>query len=466
MTGEKYTRRKILKGTLIGTLTGMLGSLLAACDTHNDKKNKAKFLVPVPVKVDNAMWSWWTKPILLRDYSATKNKTYLVFTESVGTAGLAVIDHLAEKVDRYTLSGAFSPDDHNAGCVVTGNGKVAVFLQGRNVIGEPGEKMFYVEFNEGESPEGIPMKSFDFATPPQRSNYPNVFNSAGEIFVLSRNQQALGNQWHYVLGTWPLTTFSAPKAFFASKVWTWPYFAVRRSTVNKDVFNFALGWHPFDGKHHDIYYGEIHRNGLTAPWDVVSKGTVVGNMTTGAGLPFDENSFEKVYECPDGYSTRLFESSDDCVVFAVFDPANNVADYRYAIKENGVWSNYSICSGGLPFHGQGIRNYYGGVAISERSKFILTVCREEAGQWIVEEYFSTNKGKTWAVAVGSTQVAPPGLVYGRPMEEVLSEEAHGVYKKELISMSWLGTYSPSDYTVFNTNAVSIRHPLYKQLTTK
>jgi hypothetical protein len=458
---NKHTRRSIL-----GAALGAISAVLVGC---HDSKPKTKppivppvEYVPEPFEIPNAMWSWWTKPIVLRDYSLQKNKTYLVFTQSAGAVGLGIVDHNTKTVNRYILSTVFTPDDHNAGCVVTGNGKVAVFLQGRNVVGLPGDKMFYVEFDDGQDPTGLPLQSFDFATPPQRSNYPNAYNADGELFVLSRNQQAVGSQWHYVLNTWPLTTFTAPKTFFGSSQYKWPYFAIRRNTNDKNIFNFALGWHPFDGNHHDIYYGQLLRHGTTAPWDVVSKGAVVGNLTTGAGLPFNESHFEKVFECPAGYSTRLFEASDDCVVFALFNSADNIADYRYAIKVGGVWSNYSVCKGGLPFHGTGIRNYYGGMAISERSKFVLSVVREEAGQWSSEEYCSFDGGQNWMPVALTKVVAPAGQVFGRPMEEVLSEESFGVYTGELVSASWVGTYDVNDYTIFNTKVVSTRAPLYKK----
>ena len=215
--------------------------------------------------INNAMWSWWTKPIILRDASSTKNKTYVVFTETNGAVGLAIIDHVNNTTTRHIIADSFTPDDHNAGCVVTGNGRVAVFMQGRTITNRPGEKMFYVEFNEGENPSGQPLREFDFATAPQRSNYPNAFNADGELFVLSRQQQALGNQWLYVLNKWKLQEFSAPKTFFASNKYTWSYFAIRRNWLNKNRFDFALGWHPFLGSHHDIYWGSIMRHGATAP---------------------------------------------------------------------------------------------------------------------------------------------------------------------------------------------------------
>jgi len=446
------TRRNFLK--LAGASTSILLPTIA------DAGKKSKYEA-VPFEIPNAMWSWWTKPIVMRDFGKNKNKTYLVFTETAGAVGLAIVDHSKRTTERHIISTAFTPDDHNAGCIVTGNNRVAVFMQGRNIIDQPGNKMLYVEFKDGENPTGLPLKSFDLAIPPNRSNYPNVYNSRGELFALSRNQQALGEQWNYVLGSWPMTEFSPPQAFFASSKWTWPYFAIRRNPQDSGLFHFALGWHPFDGKHHDIYYGTIVRQGPPKqPWNVVSGGKHIGNMTTGKGLPFNEDSFEKVYVCPPGYSTRLFDVVDNAVAFAIFDPANHIADYRMAYKSHGKWTSYSVCNGGLPFHGTGIRNYYGGMAISERNKFVVTVAREVSGSWIVEEYQTRNEGYSWAV--NSRSYAPAGSVFGRPMEEVLSEESCYYYDKELISASWYGQYDVNDYTKFNTTVKSTRSPTYKK----
>lgn len=474
---SRYPRRWLLRSTALvaacAPFSGLLGCANrpappladagmepdggAPPDAGSEPDAGAPEYLSTPFLIPNAMWSWWTKPVVLRDYGPSKNKSYLVFTESTGAVGLAILDHQTQTQTRHVLSAAFTPDDHNAGCVVTGNGKVAVFMQGRNVLGLPGEKMYYVEFDEGADPAGLPLGSFDFATAPNRSNYPNAFNADGKLFVLSRNQQALGEQWRYVLNTWPLGAFAAPRPFFASSQFTWPYFAVRRSTLDRNVFVFALGWHPFDSTHHDLYYGKLLRHGVGEPWDVVSRGMVLGNLTSGAGLPLDESHFERVYACPAGLSTRLFEASDDCVVFAVFDPADGAAEYRFAVKKSGAWTSFSVCSGGLPFHGLGVRNYYGGMAISERDRFVVSVVREESGRWLAEEYKSLNEGETWQRV--SRSEAPPGGVFGRPMEEALSEEAFGAYTGPLVSAHWQGEYSPTDYTSFLTDVVSLRHPL-------
>lgn len=440
------SRRDLIKGALVGLFVPLHNAVGGTGVLPKDFYSSS-------FRINDAMWSWWTKPIVLRDYGKNKNKTYVVFTQADGAVGLAVVDHKKRKITRHIISTAFTPDDHNAGCVVAGDGRVAVFMQGRNIVGHPGDKMFYVEFGDGENPSGLPLKSFDFATAPNRSNYPNAYNSDNELFVLSRNQQAIGNQWNYVLGTWPLTTFQPPKPFFASQRYTWPYFSVRRSTEEKSVFNFALGWHPFDGKHHDIYFGQINRYGRH-PWDVVSGGKLIGNMTTGVGMPFTENNFELVFKCPDGYSTRLFDVSDDTVAFALFNPSNNVAEYYVASKESGQWVSSRLVTGGMPFHGTGVRNYYGGMAISERDRKTITVAREYNGAWFVEEYQQKSNGQ-WKRNYSNR--APEGNVWGRPMEEVPSEQAFDQYRHDLISASWMGTYDPNDYTKFNTTVLSTRN---------
>ena len=264
---------------------------------------------PIEINVNNAMWSWWTKPVTLRDVTSINNWTYSCFTHSNGAVGLAITNNLTRNTTAYTVTanGVFDPDDHNAGSIAAGNGKVAIFIQGR-VSKSPynTNNMFYIEFNEGTSPAGKTLNNINFSyeSTAVSSFYPNSFNSNGNFFLFGRQtQQNNANQWIYVRNTWPLTSFQSPQPFFKS-TYTWPYFAIRRSLLDKDVFNFALGWHPYDStSNNSIYFGKILANGNSAAWDVYSNNAIIGNMTTGTGLPFNESSLEMVY-----LNTEMFSS--------------------------------------------------------------------------------------------------------------------------------------------------------------
>ena len=417
-----------------------MSAILAGCGAGHVEVTQTPTHVTPSFEVTDAMWSWWVKPNLLRN----GDKTYATFTQTDGSDGLAIFDHSTGAQKRYLLgTDRFTPDDHGAGSVVVGNGRVAVFLEGRDILGQSKLPMYYVEFGENEDPTGIPLKSFPFATdlPAGGSNYPNTYNADGQFFLLSRMTYNLGDQWGYVLNTWPLTAFSPPKVFYASQAYTWPYFATNRSARDSRVFPFALGFHPFSSTHHDIYYGEIHRaNG----WDVVSRGVVGGNLSTGIGLPLNETSFELVYHAPAGESTRLFNVGDKAVVFATFG-ADNVAHYKYASKASGKWIVSDVVNGGLPFQGTGVRNYYGGMSIDTIDPRVVTLSRESNGTWYVERYATADDGATWTL-LNSIKYSN-NIVAARPMAEQLSEEGGS---GPLVSMYWFGYYDSVDYTQFNT----------------
>jgi hypothetical protein len=415
------------------------------------------------VTINNAMWSWWIKPLILRDKNASNHWTYACFTQSNGAVGVSITNHNTAVSTQYTITpaNAFSKDDHNASAVVTGNNKAYIFIQGRtanaNILNP--NNMYYLEFSEGESPAGKTLTNVTFSTAPTAtaSFYPNAFNANGKFILLGRQQTAAtANQWLAVIGDYPVSNLSTPKGLFRS-TYTWPYFALRRSFADRDVINFALGWHPYDStSNNNIYFGKILRNGNTGPWDVYSNNSVVGNLTTGAGLPLSEANLELVFTNTGGNnSVRLFDSHDDAVAFGTFDKKVNKVQYKMAYKIGGTWRTKLVCDGGNPFHGVQVRDYYGGMAISERDKFTVTVSAEFDNQWEIREYKSTDSGNNW-ILVDATQ-ANQYEVAGRPMDEVLSEDSHiNNYTGQLGSFSWFGTYDGTDFTTFSTNIASTR----------
>lgn len=439
--------RRLRRGWLVFVFALVLALVLLLVGCSSGRSTPAAAPPAVSsFQVDDAMWSWWTNPKLLRD-TAT-NRTYVTFTQTDGQDGLAIYDHGTGTTKRYVLgTSQFLPDDHGAGSVVVGDGRVAAFLQGRDIVGDI-YPIYYVEFGQDEDPTGLPLRSIPFSKEGVLncgSNYPNTYNADGQFFLLARLCVDLGYQWGVVLSTWPLTQFSPMKVFYASEKYTWPYFATKR-TSDSEVVAFALGFHPFSSDHHDIYYGEIRRRGLSAEsWDVVSAGAVVGNLTSGAGLPFDESSFEAVYHAASGERTRLFDVGKDSVAFATFG-ADNIARYKYARRSASGWSVRAVVEGGLPFQGIGVRNYYGGMAISVLNPGLITLSREDNGTWLVERYLTMDGGATWALI--ASKAYPNNVVAARPMDEQLANGSAPV--ADLETMYWFGYYDYADYTKFST----------------
>ena len=631
------------------------------------------------LNLNNAMWSWWTTPKMLRHSNESNNWTYTSYTHANGGVGLAVTNHNTGNTVQYTVNSSltFNPDDHNAGAVVAGNNKVFVFMQGR-VVNAPAntKNMFYIEFDEGTNPVGKPVTNVTFSTSPTAtaSFYPVPFNANGKFVLLGRQQQAnTANQWLAVTGDWPVANLSAPKGLFRSTL-TWPYFAFRRSTLDKDVINFAQGWHPKEtDSNHSVHYGKILRNGNTAPWDVWSNNNIIGNLTTESGLPFDETDLETVYttnnfsllldgvsdyldlpansafalgtgnftiECfirtsnltadtffrrvymtdgPTGnasgnfqiaiaastgfvnlwentgaldilgntnvcdgkwhhiaasrdgttlklfvdgftqnsttYSTnispnsgnprprigsydgtqgdfdgyisnlrvikgralysantfgqgypssiltnvantelltlqsntiidnsnnnftitafggarmvqnngpfmpdtlRLYDVHDDAVAFGRFRTDQYVTQYNMAYKTGNTWSIKTVCDGGFPFYGVGLGEYFGGMSISERDKYTVTVSvHRDNNEWEIREYKSTDNGETWMLQ--NTIKANEYTTAARPMDEQLSEDAMIYGNSDILgSAYWMGFFNGSSFNDFNTNIYTSR----------
>ena len=429
----------------------------------NANSNSFITLGATGVTINNAMWSWWIKPIVLRDKNASNHWTYACFTQSNGAVGVSITNHNTANTTQYTITPAntFSKDDHNASAVVTGNNKAYIFIQGRTAnssVLNP-NNMYYIEFNEGESPASKNLTNVTFSTAPTAtaSFYPNAFNANGKFILLGRQQTAnSANQWLTVTGDYPIANLSSPKGLFKS-IYTWPYFALRRSYADRNIINFAQGWHPYDStSNNNIYFAKILRNGNTAPWDVYANNAVIGNLTDGTGLPFDEADFELVFtNSGANNSVRLFDVHDDAVAFGTFNKLVNIIQYKVAYKTGNTWYTKTVCTGGYPFHGVQVRDYYGGMAISERDKYTITVAAEVNNQWDIREYKSTDSGNTW-ILNNSTR-ADIYQVAGRPMDEVLSEDAH-IYNstEQLGSFSWFGSYDGTDFTTFSTNVASTR----------
>jgi hypothetical protein len=447
----------------------------------------------VPVHLNNAMWSWWTKPLILREISDGNNRTYTTFTQSNGAVGVGITDNLTGNTEQYTLTLAntFYADDHNAGAVCTGNGKVVVFIQGRNVANanvlNP-NNMFYIEWNEGSPPTvgNLVNITFSTANTAVASYYPNAFNSNGRFILFGRQQQQnTANQWIYARSSWPLANFASPQGFFRSSN-SWPYFAFRRGSFNPNIINFALGWHPIDSdSNRSIYYGNIFANTIsTTPWDVYANESIIGNLTTGAGMPIDQDDLELVYANPDGAvgnnRTRLFDVSDGSIAFGSFDRNTSIVEYKMAYRvRSDLWLVYTICSGGLPFHGVGVREYFGGMAIGELDKFQITVAVNVNQKWEIREYkipsetyfFIAPSGAIvfYTIPIADTQWTldnviefPVGETVGRPMSELLSESSISAIRtnrniNELGTLYWRGFYDGSDFTIYNTNVETSRY---------
>jgi hypothetical protein len=255
---------------------------------------------------------WWVTPCLLRDYTSTNNSTYGTYSSNDGSIGVYVVDHNAAGAVNVYKTGnntIFSPDDHSCGSIVIDQNTITHIIQGRTIItnslGLNTYNMYYITWNKGSAPSLTTnsanyLTAIPFGTSGDTSNYPNAYNSNGQFFLIGRVNVNQGvPQWKYVLNSWPFgnNSFTSSATFFQSANYSWPYISISRSMYNKSKFVLVQTYHASSSNLHEIRYAEINRAGSTPsnPWDVLNNGSVIGNLTTGVGLPFNENSFELVY---------------------------------------------------------------------------------------------------------------------------------------------------------------------------
>lgn len=429
---RKLIRQALLPAILLlSSLAGLVATALFGCAGGSAPQPVASTSPsPSPPWVaSDSMWDWWTKPDFLRSATTRGSLTYAVVTQSSGPVSLLTVRN--GSLSRSVLALPLAPDDHNAGSVVAEAGRVAVFMQGRAALPPLDEsRLYWVEGAEGDDLSAAPLQSTEFGAAYASANvsYPNAFVRGGKLLVVMRIQTGLGDQWGYVTADWPLVgphPFSAPAVFYASSECTWPYFAIARSTRDPSVLVMAQGYHPISSACHTVRYGTLRGSQLTP-------------------------TLETVYTPAPGESVRLFNVTDDAVAFATFTlpgtGADAVGTYHVARRDAaGAWHVSDLASAGGPFHGAGVRNYYGGMALAADGSVVLSR-QDAAGDWYLERY-GLNNQLIASHACGTVLCA-------RPEVEALSEESYG-YAGQLAVGYWFGTYSPTDYTQFSVSLTTL-----------
>jgi hypothetical protein len=409
-------------------------------------------------KVHDAMFSWWAKPMVLRYTDGNYNRTYQTFTQADGGAGVIIHDHINGATERYILDTDRTPDDHNAGCVQVGDGKVVVVIGGRSNTTAPVDNCLVCEWDIDDSPNG---NSFNKYYLDIGRDYPNLYQYDNDAFLLvsQRGANGLLTGHSFRLNSWPLSeTGWGPLTQLTDNQNSaeWMYITSRRNATNPNIIDLAIGFHPEFQSLGNIYKAQIRHVGGAEPWRLYVAGSEIANMHTGVGLPVTENDFEVAYTASANEKTRLYDVKDDAVVFTSYfnsDTANSV--YKYAYKDSGSWSAVTVGDCGAPFLDSSA--YFGGAAISENGGFI-TASVNVSGYTRVVEFGSSGGGSTWFELENYTFAEKTGanIIHGRTMAEVPSLstlEAGDTIQYQM--MTWAGHYSPDSFTEFNTTIVSL-----------
>ena len=400
-----------------------------------------------PYKIGNAIVSWWSNPVFLN----AGRYSYLACSDNRGALKLGVTDNLNGNTQSYlTDVDNFNPDDHNTGSVVSDGADVLAIWPGRRNTTDS-SACYYQTFTAGQEPSlGLTKLSGG-------SNYPQVYDIEDEFIFFSRITQPGGTpQWDVRVSAWPLTTWGTQRTLFQS-TFSWPYLASRRSATVANRINVALAWHPINSdSDNSLYYGYIDR---ASGSDWLFRGTQ--NLSTGTGLPLDENDFELVYTPTAPNTTRLLGIADEALLFIEYDSTGDGSDgvYRYAKKVSGSWVVNDIVASGVPFQVEAATLYHGGGAIDSNDVNSVVVARESGGIWYYERYVTADNGSTWTrkeVYKGNEE-AWQDMILARPMFEDYSFTQWGSDRSKLRSICFVGRYNEIEYNDFDTDIVDERY---------
>lgn len=411
-----------------------------------------------PYAVSDAMYSWWARPMIMRYTDGTYNRTYQTFTERGGAVGIIIHDHNIGTTERYLLDTDRVPDDHNAGCVQVGDGKVVCVFGGRSNTAAPVDNCLICEWDITDTPNGGSFNKYYLDI---GRDYPNLYQYENDAFLLvsQRGANSFTTGHSFRLNSWPLdeNTWTPQVDLFSTSLSPdWTYVTSRRRVDAPNIIDIAVGFHPEFQSEANIYVGEIRHVGGADPWRVYANGVEIANLSTGANLPLVPSDLELAYDAPAGVKTRLFDCKDQKFVFAEYSGSDNsTAVYKYGYK-SGTWQAGTIGNTGKPFYDDS--SYWGGAAISENSIGQVTTAAAEGDYFRFKNYVTTDGGATWSeideyVVSGK---AGSAITHGRPLPENASLDTieRGDSLNYLMT-GWAGRYSTSDFTDYATNILTI-----------
>lgn len=411
-----------------------------------------------PYAVSDAQYSWWARPMAMRHITDLYNRTYQTFTEANGAVGIIVHDHDLGTTERYILDTDRVPDDHNAGCVCVGQGKVVCTFGGRSNTTAPVDQCLICEWDIDETPNG---NSFNKYYLDVGRDYPNMYYYENDaiLFVSQRGANGLTSGHSYRLNTWPLDENQwTAKTDLLDPVNSpdWTYVTSRRRQSNPSIIDLAVGFHPENQANANIYVAQIRHVGGNEPWRLYVNGSEIANISTGVGLPVVPSDFELAYSAGGTEKTRLFDIKDDGLVFASYLGTDSDAGiYKYAYKSAGLWSSVDIADTGASFYVSS--SYFGGAALSENPGQ-LTIAQAINGFYRFKNFSSINNGTAW-VEIDEYQVSGQSgshIIHGRPLPENASlETMERGEQYNYVMTGWVGRFNNDDFTDFNTVVMTI-----------
>lgn len=456
------------------------------------------------IAVHDSMYSWWTKPNVIRYTDDAKDWTLHSFTSSNGDVGVMIHNHRDRNTRRYILDDSGrTPDDHNAGCICIGDGKVVAVYGGRsnNPSVAPTNECLICEWDIDKEPNPANVTKYYLDI---GRDYPLMFQYDDDVILIVSQRGAPippsdpsynkpsnpANTWTtghaFTTNSWPIGSGSgswSPKTPLTNYIIddpnimpAWMYTTARRNADDPSIIDMIWGFHPnpINQPLANIYKSQIRHVGGANPWRFYVNGAEVANLSTGVGLPIELADLELAYTAGVNEKTRLYDVKGDSFVFTSYTTDATVSTYQYGYKSGATWLDSYVAHCGDPFY-KGQSFYFGGASISENGE-VVTIAQNNLnaveiinpddstgsvdvdGDWKFVDLRSNDSGATWNELQSYSVVDDNkgGLIHGRPQAEHASlynieTDSTAVYQ----ILGWVGQYSINSFNDFASATISL-----------
>ena len=358
---------------------------------------------PQPV-IEDMAWCWWTRP------RATRIGNVIYFAALDHAGGMIAARHdLDSKTTQRTRLAQFEDDDHNNPALVAVAGKPLVCFYSRHDA-EEGLR-YRISTAALSLDDWHPEQVLGFGG---STTYAQVHTVGEDLHLFTRVNET---RWGWRVSSDWAQTWSAPRDLLAFDTDQQVYMATALLADCRTI-RVAVSGHPkeYESKPlHDVWacLVDLTTGAVTLP----SSGETIGNLRSGAGLPFNYPALELVQRTGPDRTTNLFDVSSGPVFEIGYvskikdDLSTRDARYHVASLRDGAWRVDDLASAGQKFGYIDAGFYVGGVAFPDRSasgQVYLT--REQDGLWHLE-LWRRDPGGHWT---GTDLVEPSPTRLVRP----------------------------------------------------
>lgn len=358
--------------------------VVMAADTNTVQDGRADVACPV---LSDAIYSWWLHPVAVGDGDHT-------WVGSIGEGDFGGAEEPLNRVSRIscstgevtaaTLEGLSGPDDHNGVAIAldpTQDQLIAFYARHGN------DAFVRYQFVDRSSVLAGSLQTLSFT---DTVTYVQLLRHAGTLWVITRAGGADNGRWEFrSTSDWGQTWTDAATLVDHSGAGPF-YVSARPDPSNPRIVHLfteeRVGW--------TVGYAQLD---LGTGQITLSDGTVIGDLGAAGGPALVPSDFETVAAAPAEQRLRLLDGGvvdgRPAVAYALFpDTGTAGGSYLTARRSASGWQSQGVLvASGDPFQPHA-RRYLGGVVFGTDDQ--LWTSREDAGEWVVEQWSWTGSGWT------------------------------------------------------------------------